>query len=156
VLDDPTRLARQGPVLLVDIGFDPGHFMGDPGTPIPGERNIEALIDTGAGESCIDSQVAERLKLPLIDREQRVGAFGGKEVDVYLAQIHVPSLAMTIYGRFAAVELIMSGQPYEALLGRTFLRHVRLIYDGIQGKLEIETAPLTSHGAVANTLSNDS
>lgn len=155
--DDPIRLARLGPILLVDIGFDPAHFMGDPGTPIPGERGIDALIDTGAGESCIDSRVAEQLRLPLIDREERVGAFGSKEVDIYLAQIHVPGLAMTIYGKFAAVELIMGDQPHKALLGRTFLRHVRLVYDGTRGSVSVETTPLTPHplGAVANTLSSD-
>jgi predicted aspartyl protease len=75
----------------------------DPGTPILAGRELDALIDTGAAESCIDGNLAQALKLPHIDRDERLGAFGAKEVDIYLAQLHIPELEMTIYGRFAAV-----------------------------------------------------
>lgn len=51
-----------------------------------------ALIDTGAAESCIDSELASRLRLPIVDT-QTVGSVGGRlVVNVYWAQIHIPEI----------------------------------------------------------------
>ena len=43
------------------------------------------------------------------------------KVTVHLAQIYVPSLDFTVYGRFSAVHLAAGGQAHQALIGRTFL-----------------------------------
>ena len=58
---------------------------------------------------------------------------------MHMAQIHVPALAFTIYGVFAAVDLIAGGQPHQALIGRTLLRHCRMEYDGLTGGVVIHT-----------------
>jgi ABC-type uncharacterized transport system permease subunit len=98
-----------------------------------------ALVDTGASESCIDSLLAATLKLPIVDRRPVSGVHGSKEVNVYLAQIHVPSLNFTIYGAFAGVELKAGGQIHNALVGRTFLRNFKMIYDGKSGDVTISS-----------------
>lgn len=64
-------------------------------------------------------------------------AHGTSEANLHLAQIHCPELKFTMYGRFAALDLIAGGQPYHALIGRTFLKHMRLICDGKAGKVEL-------------------
>jgi predicted aspartyl protease len=122
----------------VNIGFDP-NYKSVPGgpLPVPGKSHLPALVDTGAGESCIDSLLAAQLNLPIVNRRVQAGAHGAKEVNMHLAQVHVPALGFTIYGEFAAVDLRAGGQSIDALIGRTFLQHFKMIYDGLTGDVEI-------------------
>jgi len=120
--------------LLVNIGFDPAY---DPTAPLrlPNlpQVPINALVDTGATESCIDSTLAMNLNLPIADRRTVSGVHGAGEVNVHIGQIHIPSLAFTLYGPFAAVDLAAGGQSHLALIGRTFLAHFKMFYDGRTG-----------------------
>jgi len=132
-------LVSVGPTLLVDIGFD-SKF--DPAatplkTPSASIQGVHALVDTGASESCIDRDLADQLKLPIIDRRKIAGVGGAHEVNMYLAQIHVPSLTFTLYGAFAGVGLADGGQPHKALIGRTFLMRFTMIYTGSTGDVEL-------------------
>lgn len=130
-------LSFYGPTLFVDIGFDPAYVPGPGKVPAPIIRNVGALVDTGASLNCIDAGLAMQLNLPVVDRQVTSGAHGKKEVNVHVAQIHVPTLGHTIYGRFAAVDLIAGGQPHSALLGRTFLREFTMVYEGRSGSVTI-------------------
>lgn len=140
---DPRGSAQQlltllGPTLLVDIGFDANFDPQVIGTvPVTAMQGVHALVDTGAAESCIDSALAAALALPIIDRQSVCGVGGVHEVNLHLAQIYVPELRFTIYGRFAGVNLSAGGQPHVALIGRTFLRFVTMSYDGKTGKVTI-------------------
>jgi gag-polyprotein putative aspartyl protease len=132
-------LAATGPTLLVRIGFDatfdpviiPARLPNLPQGP------LHALVDTGASESCIDSTLAMNLNLPIVDRRMISGAHGRGEVNVHLAQIHIPSLAFTLYGPFAAVDLVAGGQPHFALIGGTFLWHFTMVYEGRTGTVKL-------------------
>lgn len=101
-------------------------------------------MDTGASESCIDSSLAGALNLPVVERQPVAGVHGADEVNIHLAQILVPDLAYTIYGRFAGVHLRAGGQPHFALIGRTFLSSVQLHYDGPTGSAVIVKPTATS------------
>jgi predicted aspartyl protease len=135
----PTLLVHFGPRIWVNIGFDPTYNPHQNAPPKAGISNVEALVDTGAQESCIDDLLAAELNLQVIDRRMvvGVGAGGALEVNVHLAQIHIPVLKFTEYGAFAAVPLIASGFRHKAVIGRTFLRHMRMSYDGKSGSVEI-------------------
>ena len=62
--DAAKKLVTYGPTILVDIGFDPAW---DPGAkPAPGNRDVSALIDTGAQECFIDCNLADLLNLPVV------------------------------------------------------------------------------------------
>jgi hypothetical protein len=74
-----------------------------------------------------------RLNLPVVDRRLISGAHGAKEVNMHLAHVIVPSLTFTIYGMFAAVDLVAGGQHHNALLGRTFLQRFTMTYEGKTG-----------------------
>ena len=87
--------------------------------------------------SCIDSKLAVRLGLPIIDRQKIGGVSGLKEVNMHMAQIHIPTLNYTVYGSFAAVDLVDGGQKHEALIGPTFLQKFTMIYSGVTGDVEI-------------------
>ena len=130
-------LVASGPTLLVDIGFD-SNFKPNPGAiPVAAVKGVGALVDTGATESCIDSTLATTLGLPIMDRRKISGSGGEHEVNVHLAQIYIPSLGETIYGAFAAVDLAAGGQKHQALIGRTFLQHLVMNYNGVTGKVTL-------------------
>jgi predicted aspartyl protease len=103
-------------------------------------RGIQALVDTGATESCIDNLVGHDLGLPVVDRRPIAGVHGRKPVNIYLAQVHVPSLSFTIYGSFAGVDLAAGGQIHRALIGRTFLRRFTMVYEGETGTVTLSSA----------------
>jgi predicted aspartyl protease len=133
-------LTHYGPTLFVNIGFDPNFQDVSPvpvSVPVAGITGISALVDTGAGESCIDSLLAAQLNLPIVDRRRVSGVHGSQEVNMHLAQVHVPSLNYVIYGVFAGVRLVSSGQSHRALIGRTFLRNYTMVYEGKTGTVTI-------------------
>lgn len=128
-------LTAQGPTLLVDIGFDPAFVVG--GTATTGIQGVQALVDSGAGQSCIDSLLAAQLNLPIVNRQDVSGAHGAQQVNMHLAQVYVPTLKVTIHGVFAGVHLAAGGQVHQALIGRTFLSHFKMVYDGPAGRVTI-------------------
>ena len=133
-------LTLNGPTLLVDIGFD-SSFRPGGSKPIAGISGVQALVDTGATECCIDNLLAASLNLPIVDRKPISGVDGRIIANIYLAQIHVPSLRFTMYGQFAGVDLLAGGQSHSALMGRTFLRYLRMAYDGLSGAVTLTYTP---------------
>lgn len=130
-------LSYLGPTILVDIGFDPNFNPTSlpSAAPIAGVQGVRALVDTGAGDNCIDNLLATSLNLPVADRRPVSGIHGSHISNMHLAQVHIPSLGFTIYGMFAGVDLHAGGQPHLALLGRTFLQRFTMTYDGRTGNV---------------------
>ena len=136
-------LIQRGPTVKVQIGFDAGYRPG-PGRDVhPDLPAIEydALIDTGASMSCIDSRVAAQLGLPSIDQRPVSGAHGAGAVNVHLAQLHIPALGFTQYGEFFGVHLHAGGQGHSALLGRTILKNMSLTYHGANASVLLSFPP---------------
>ncbi len=135
--NNPYDLIQYGPTIDVRIGYDPNY------RPNPGRRaqlppeQWRALVDTGAMESAIDAELADSLNLPVLGHGQIAGAGGFFETTVYLAQIYIPELDFTIEGPFDSANLASSGQPYYALIGRTFLMHFNMAYEGRTGSVII-------------------
>jgi predicted aspartyl protease len=140
-------LVALGPTLTVEVGFDPGFFHPDPvqvqaaiaaaHAAAPGAALVEALIDTGAADCCIDEDLAQQLQLPLIDQQDGSGIGGKEKFNVYLGHIRIAALAHIQYGRFMGVKLAAGGQRHKVLLGRTMLQAMVLIYDGTTGTVRI-------------------
>lgn len=130
-------LGRYGPTLWIDIGFDPKYKAGQPGVPESQIQNVPALVDTGAGESMIDDKLAADLKLPLVDRVIVAGIGGTHEINVYLAHLYIPSLGYIQYGRFGGGNLAEGGQEHKALLGRSLLRDMLMVFDGPKGQVAL-------------------
>jgi predicted aspartyl protease len=134
---NPDELELYGPNISVEIGFDPRYEVGAGGPPSLASDRLPGLIDTGADESYIDASLASTLNLPVADRRELVVASGVVDTAVHLAQIYVPDLDATIYGQFASVNLTEGEQTHYALIGRTFLRHFNMAYDGRTGSVII-------------------
>lgn len=130
-------LQQYGPTLAVQIGMDVQYRPDTGGVPALPATPHAALVDTGASLSCIDSELAVSLSLPIVNRRAVSGVHGSNEVNVHLAQIYVPALRCTIYGEFAGVHLKAGGQPHSALLGRGFLKDFTMTYDGRIGSVII-------------------
>ena len=134
----PDALVALGPTIGVQIGLGPG-YAGEEGV-FPELPPVEypALVDTGAVDSCIDESLARSLRLAPMNRSLISGVGGIIEVNTYLAQAVVPSLSLAFFGELAGVHLQAGGQEHVALLGRTFLRDHRLVYDGRTGLVTLE------------------
>jgi predicted aspartyl protease len=139
-------LVAKGPTTSVEIGFNPDLFHADPAVvqqamaaahAQPQQQLIEALIDTGATESCIDEDLAQQLQLPLVDHQEGSGIGGKEKFNVYLGHIRIASLGFIQYGRFMGVKLKAGNQPHQALLGRSFLQGMILVYDGPTGSVRL-------------------
>lgn len=139
-------LVVKGPTLAVEIGFHPDLFHSDPAVvkqaiesvhAQPPAQVVEALIDTGATESCIDEELAKQLQLPLIDHQDGSGVGGTEKFNVYLGHVRIAALGYLQYGRFMGVRLKAGNQPHQALLGRTLFREMILVYDGRTGSVTL-------------------
>ena len=135
---DPPTLARLGPTLSVQVGFDPSYRDARGVTPILPPDLYPALVDTGAMESCIDASMATTLNLPIVDRHWITGVGGPLQVNLHAAQVYIPDLNWVIYGQFAGVHLSAGGQVHLALIGRSFLRTCKLVYDGRTGDVTLD------------------
>ena len=136
------EMLRKGPTIQVEVGFEETMFV-DPtqtlavatqiaaGNARAGTfKIVEALVDTGAYDSCIDEELATELNLPIIDKQMCSGVGGQHELNVYLGHIRIPSLNQVRWGRFTGAKLKIGGQPHQALIGRAQLDGMILVYDG--------------------------
>jgi hypothetical protein len=133
----PGLLRLLGPTLTAIVGHLDAKSGGPARDATLASETVEALVDTGAAESCIDDALAKKLGLPVIDRQICAGAAGANEHDVYLGWLDIPSLGRCQYGRFMGVHLVKGGQQHSVLLGRSFLLDVVMIYDGPRGQVAI-------------------
>lgn len=131
-------LVQYGPTVPVLVGFDPRVRAGTGIAPTLPSHRIPAVVDTGATISCIDTERVKSMNLPFVGMRDFGGIAGFSKRSMHLAQITIPDLGFYIYGEFAAVDLVSGGQPHEVLLGRSFLRGFRMIYDGRTGEVIIE------------------
>ena len=131
---DLDALINFGPTAEVVVS---AHIVPSTDEEQPRSETVYALIDTGATQSCIDHKLALDLGLPVVDVQQVAGAGGLTDHDVFMAKVSIPGLKMDQFGRFTGVALAKGGQPHRVLLGRTFLQHIIMIYDGIRGQVTI-------------------
>jgi predicted aspartyl protease len=96
-----------------------------------------ALIDTGASSTCIDDAIAQQLRLPVIDVVQMVSAsHASTQQSVYPVLIEVVGPAIQINVP-RAIGANLATQGLTALIGRDFLQHVTLFYNGVTGQITL-------------------
>ncbi len=128
-------LVQLGPTLLVDIGLRSGSTPGEkPDLP---QKNVRALVDTGAGGDCIDDELAKTLNLPITDEGEISGVGGKHHAFIYTARLYIPKLDRLLFQQFTGVKLEQGEQWHRVILGRSFLRRYQLTYNGPSGQVEI-------------------
>jgi len=129
-------------------------------------RTLEAeqgalLVDTGAESTCIALQVAQHLGLESIGEQETASAGGLYQAHKFAVGLRIWAMppddhekALECWGCFSSektmYDTIIPGAvrdecnqsvAYIGLLGRDFLRHARLTYDGTTGLAIIEFDP---------------
>lgn len=137
-LDDDRRpdhiaLLNYGPTCQVVVTGIQGD--GDSADEDDSSKSVHALIDTGATLSCIDEGLAQELGLPVVDVQPIAGVAGVQDHNVYMGMVIIPGLEFNQYGRFTGVG--MAEQGHKVLLGRSFLSHCIMVYDGLRGQVTI-------------------
>lgn len=96
---------------------------------IPSKKVI-ALIDTGATSSCINDAIAQELNL-IIRNVINVGTPAGvTSQPTYDVGFALPNLTQQNILPMQVLGADLSGQPYQALLGRDILRMCTFVYNG--------------------------
>lgn len=129
-------LLRLGPTLLVDIGMKSRSAPSEP--PDLPMKNVKALIDTGAGGDCIDDDLARALGLQISDEGEISGIGGRHTAFIYTARLYIPSANKLLFQQFTGVKLQQGDQWQRVILGRSFLRQYRMIYDGADGSVSLD------------------
>jgi len=107
------------------------------GQTLPQPVSGIALIDTGASSTCIDESLAQQMNLPAIDVVQMMSAsHDATPTNVYPIQMQVIGTPIRVEVP-RALGATLATQGYIALIGRDFLQHCTLFYNGISGEMTL-------------------
>ncbi|MEW6251640.1 MAG: aspartyl protease family protein [Planctomycetota bacterium] len=122
-----------GPTVQVSIGVHDylQRHLQSQGTPVPAPIVGDAIIDTGATTTTIDTCVAKSLNLTQSGTVQSVGIGGASTGFRAACSVNIKGLKVSI-PRAHCHELPPSANVV-ALIGRDVLRYMLLKYDGIEG-----------------------
>ena len=94
------------------------------------QRDLFALVDTGADMCALDQDIAGRLKLIPIKQTNDRGGFGGRMTNVYNLQIVLPTESLNGETRFqiecVAAPLKSQGFLCDFVLGEDVIQHFEL------------------------------
>jgi predicted aspartyl protease len=96
-----------------------------------------ALVDSGASTTCIDDKLAQSLGLPVIDVVQMASASHvGTQANVYPIQMEIVGSPIKVNVP-RAIGANLTPQGIVALIGRDYLQHCTLFYNGITGQITL-------------------
>ncbi len=131
-------MLQRGPCVQVTIGLADvvAQQILQQGKPLPTPITGFAMIDTGASSTCIDDAIAQQLGLPAIDVVQMTSASHANiEQNVYPTKITLMNGITLDVPR--AMGATLQPQNIIALIGRDFLQHCTLFYNGITGEITL-------------------
>ena len=135
----PMALTHLGPVvqLQLEVSDALSKELVESKQQVPAPVSGRGLIDTGATFSAIDNSVAKRMGLQPIGTV-RVGTAGGRRAaPVYALKITIVGGGNIVLNDNHVTGVDLDGTDMLALLGRSFLQNVILIYDGISAEFTI-------------------
>ncbi len=131
-------LLNQGPTVQVVLSVAQAiaEQLMQQGLPVPAPVPGLAVIDTGASSTCIDDATAQRLQLPAIDVVNMTSAsHASTQQNIYPVLIEVMGGIRIDVPR--AVGANLEPQNLVALIGRDFLQHCTLFYNGPTGAITL-------------------
>ena len=134
--DDPGRLINEGILLDVRIGRRPTRS--EPNPPLVEQQ---ALIDTGAQDCYVDDDLARELRLDLRGSDP-VGRIrdvrGPQKVLIYSTFILIDRFDIALHDPCPSYKIREMGGDFGVILGRHFLRQMRMLYDGPSGSVTMQ------------------
>ena len=113
-----------------------GQALTQRGIQVPNAVNGFALIDTGAGGTCVDQQAATKAGLPIIDKTMmRSASHTEHEVPVFAGKLVIPQF-IDINLEYA-LGANLGGENLIALIGRDLLQSAVLVYNGTDGTVSL-------------------
>jgi len=127
-----------GPVVPVQIEIPIvlAQKLGAAGQPVPTPFVGNAMVDTGAGITCVDRSVAVALGLQPVGTTHLAGAVGQGPRNLYAVRIVLWGGQLNVDATGAA-EADLGAFGIHALLGRDVLDKMLFIYDGTQGEFTL-------------------
>ncbi|WP_295653194.1 hypothetical protein [uncultured Mucilaginibacter sp.] len=105
-------------------------------------KGIKAIIDTGAQDCLVKQSLAAKLGLQPVDRFKALNPEGGiVESDCYKIGLILDTENFMDTSKYAVLKmgtLEEEAFPADMILGGTFLRHCRFIYDGPGREFEVQ------------------
>lgn len=128
---------------IVDVVVSQPSANAQAGGEAPAAQTVRGLIDTGASISTIDDSVAMQLGLTQTGSVELGGVGGSSQRPIYAAKFVVPEFGVEL----DPIEVAGVSIPFadvQILIGRDFLKQLRLDYKGSEG-----TFALTQTGDVS-------
>jgi hypothetical protein len=127
------------PLITVHLAADPEWSPQKEDWPIFNGKHYLAMLDTGADFCSVDPIVASEI-CARVEGNGHINVFGGAARISGRArmQLILPSASQVWETRFAILDFRGAGQPWDAILGRNFLRHCRFLADGPRGRYDLE------------------
>ena len=138
-LPPPAVLMVEGPFIGVTISIADSFSQQliQQGKPIPPPETGRAILDTGASGTCIDDSIAQKMGLPVIDRGN-MGSTSHQSTPCNIYPILLVVQGTQIRINVArAMGANLSSFGIIALIGRDFLQHCTLFYNGIRGQVTL-------------------
>lgn len=132
-------LLQNGPVVqvIIELGQSFAEPLVQQGQSVPQPIAGVALVDTGASTTCIDDGLAQRLGFPAIDVVQMTSAsHAGTDANVYPIQMEIVGSPIKVNVP-RAIGANLPPQGIVALIGRDYLQHCTLFYNGITGQITL-------------------
>lgn len=144
----PHGLIFTGPLVRVTLGPHPDDAQAIAAAGgIPKTIVHHLMVDTGAQSTVVENVIAEALGLIPIRYVRIIGVSGKPEdcplyrMNVTIGMVENGSAGMVLPAQFVANVAGVASPPkpltHVGLLGRDFLSHVRLVYDGPRGEFEL-------------------
>jgi predicted aspartyl protease len=138
-LSPSIALLEKGPFVQVIIGLAQtfAEQLVQHGQSVPQPFGGVGLVDTGASTTCLDAALAESLGLPVIDVVQMTSAsHAGTQANVYPIQMEIVGSPIKVNVP-RAIGANLTPQGIVALIGRDYLQHCTLFYNGITGQITL-------------------
>lgn len=135
----PEVMLERGPLVQVLVGLaeDIAQQLVQQGQKVPQPASGVGLIDTGASATCIDDALAQSLGLPVIDVVGMTSAsHAGTQANVYPITMEIVGSPIRVNVP-RAIGANLAPQGLIALIGRDYLRHCTLVYNGFTGQITL-------------------
>ncbi|MBZ5563756.1 MAG: aspartyl protease family protein [Acidobacteriia bacterium] len=121
--------------MSVTIEQNAGKALVAQGKAVPPPQVGFALIDTGASNSCIDEQAAQKLGLPVIDQGFMLSATHEKVAcNIYPVLITTPIMNFNVPRAMGAS---LAAHGLVAIVGRDVLQRCNFFYNGLTGEFTL-------------------
>lgn len=132
-------LSQRGPLVQVvlSIGKLFSEQLAQQSLELPTPVSGNGLIDTGASTTCIDDSIAQQMGLPPIDVVMMASAsHSSTRQNVYPVQMEIVGSPVRVEIP-KAIGASLTGQGIIALIGRDYLQHCTLHYNGLTGAITL-------------------